>query len=242
MQRDRDSRQVNPKDFRRPGFVASSAFSVMAIGAVAVSACGGGEGKSAKTPEAAGTIGATDTPIAMATVRLPETPTVVPTAAKPESLSQQELISAGGNVSDLFRKGFEDLDINTIPYDKIPQPAQRDLQTILDAISICTGAVLYPYRDDAEKQRMDQDPTLLITGFSGFCALPGEASLRFRNALDNDPARQALFEQANMQMEIIHLSMLKGFSLTHTNVPFKPSFWQKQKQQFYPFGATGTSN
>ncbi|MEK7581494.1 MAG: hypothetical protein AAB512_04375 [Patescibacteria group bacterium] len=215
----------------------------MLFGSAALVACGGGDGKSAKTPEG-GALGVDVVPTVGATVGPTEAPTIVPTAtaAKPESLSPQELISAGDDVSKMFREGFDGLDVSTIPYDKIPQPAQRDLQSILDAVSICTGKVPYPYRDDAEKQRMAQDPTFLITGLSGLCALAGEASLRFYNALDNDPARQSQFEQANMQMEIIHLSMLKGFSQIHTNVPFKPSFWQSQKQQFYPFGATGTSN
>lgn len=235
MQRDRDLRQPTPRNLRRSGFVATSALSVMAIGAVAVSACGGGEGKSAKTPEVAGTIGATDTPTAQATIRPAETPTVIPTVAKPESLSPQELIDAGGNVSDLFKKGFEGLDVNTIPYDKIPQPAQRDLQTILEAVSICTGAVPFPYRDDAEKQRMDQDVTLLATGVSGFCELAGEASSRLYTATGRDP-----FKQANMLMEKIHNSVVVDFQKKDPRI--KDAFWQSLKRRFYPFGATGTSN
>lgn len=240
MQRDRDLRQPTPRNLRRSGFVATSVLSVMAIGAVAVSACGGGEGNSAKTPEVAGTIGATNTPIAEATIKptqiSTEIPTIIPTAtaAKTESLSPQELISAGGNVSDLFKKGFEGLDVSAISYGDIPQPAERDLQSILDAVSICTGTVPYPYRDDAERQRMDQDVTLLATGVSGFCELAGEASLRLYDATGRD-----LFKQANMLMETIHNSVVVDFQIKDDRI--KDSVWKSLERRFYPFGATGSN-
>lgn len=211
----------------------------MLFGSAALVACAGGDGKSAKTPQD-GVLGATAVPSVEATIRPAETPTVIPTVAKPESLSPQELIDAGGNVSDLFKKGFEGLDVSSIPYDKIPQLAQRDLQSIQNAISICTGAVPFPYRDEAERQRMDLDVTLLATGVSGFCELAGEAALGFYNALGNDPARQAQFEQANMLMEKIHNSVVKDFQKKDSRI--KDAFWQSLKRRFYPFGATGTSN
>lgn len=233
--RDRDFRQPTPRNTRRSGFVATSVLSVMAIGAVAVSACGGGEGKSAKTPD--GAIGVTSTPRAEVTIRPTEIPTIIPTATavKTEILSPQDLISAGGNVSGLFAEGFEGLDVSAISYSDIPQPAERDLQSIQNAISICTGAVPYPYRDDAEKQRMDQDVTFLATGVSGFCELAGEASSRLYTATGREQ-----FKQANMLMEKIHNSVVVDFQKKDPRI--KDALWQSLKSRFYPFGATGTSN
>lgn len=229
---DRDLRQPMPRNQRRAGFAATSMLSVMAIGAAVASACGGGSDKSAKTPEVAGS-GATDTPTAQATIRPPETP-IIPTPTA-EVLNPQELVSAGDDVSKMFKEGFDGLDVSAISYGDIPQPAERDLQSILNAVSICTGAVPYPYRDDAEKQRMEQDPTLLLAGVSGFCELAGEASLRFFNVTG-----RGSFEKANILMEKIHSSVVKSFQKRDSRI--KDAFWQHLKQEYYPFGATGTSN
>lgn len=93
MQRDRDLGQPMPRNQRRAGFVATSALSVMAFGATIASACGGGDGKTGKTPEVAGTLGATNTPRAEVTIRPTEIPTaVIPTAtAEAKPLTKDEL-------------------------------------------------------------------------------------------------------------------------------------------------------